>query len=95
GEAGARTKKLGGGKEDFMGRITFQEGEDTDVTYKPNKPNIATNLYLTNQAIATSLIFAKAGSLEELRRFPYPAIVHPSEGAQRVAGMHHVGRNGK
>lgn len=95
GEAGARTKKLGGGKEDFMGRITFQEGEDTDVIFKQSKPNIATNHYKTNQAIATSLIFAKAGSLEELRRFPYPAIAHPSDGAQRVAGMHHVGSNGK
>lgn len=75
GEAGGRTKKLGG-KVDAWGDPVFVEGTDRFTVLNPDKPSIASNIYHLNQRIATSVLFNRAESVKQLQHEPRPGLVY-------------------
>lgn len=88
GEAAARTKSLGG-KTDRRARPFAVEGIDQYVTVQPAAPSTASIIYDLLQGLATSLIFARASSLEELQHQKSPLLLYMGARAGGTADVHH------
>lgn len=89
GEAAARTKFLGG-KIDRRGRPFAVEGVDQLVFIQPEAPSIASIIYDLMQGLATSLIFARAASIEDLQQQPAPLLLYLGARAGDTAKVHHT-----
>lgn len=88
GEAGKRTKKLGG-KVDFMGNPLFPEGIDSYVSF--DRSSIPFNLYVQFQDFATGLIFTKRPSLEALRQATELELMRLDDSSIISGSAHHNG----
>ncbi|NMC64446.1 MAG: hypothetical protein GYA55_14875 [SAR324 cluster bacterium] len=88
GEAAARTKILGG-KIDRRGRPFAVEGVDQLVYIQPEAPSTASIIYDLMQGLATSLIFARAVSVEELQHQRSPLLLYLGARAGNTAQVHH------
>lgn len=88
GEAAARTKLLGG-KIDRRGRPFAVEGVDQLVFIQPEAPSTASIVYDLLQGLATSLIFARVSSIEELQHQQSPLLLYLGARAGDTAQVHH------